>query len=365
MTISCDMAGRCGGCPWFGALHQRARRVDALRARWREAGLPEAPIAEVEVHHAGDHGLRDRVELCWTGTTLGLYALDGAAVVDVGPCAALSPPLSAFLDDLRADLPSASPITLRLRVAPDGARGLWVDASNLDIKGLLDDGGWLRRWLGRGVFVEMGQRRKPVGEDSGRLFLHKAPALRPWFQTWLAEDTPTPLFGPVGGFTQPGHALNRLLVGRVRASIVATSAYRWLEVGAGSGNFSLPLAASGAQLRAVENDPVAVAGLRLGLQAAGLPAEVVQADMSRPEILAGLAGAEAVLVDPPRSGLRGFAKVLAGWRGALIYVSCAADTLVADLVVLGAAGWQVSHVEGVDQFPQTPHGEWIVRVQRA
>lgn len=362
---TCSVAGRCGGCPWFGQPDQRARRLEALSSRWREAGLPEAPLARVEVHGLGEHGLRDRVDLAWTGETLGLVALDGPVVVDVGPCPALSAPLLGFVQDLRADPPPASPLTLRCRVAPDGARGLWVDASNLNIKAILDEGVWLRRWLGAGVVVEMGQRRKPVHEQEGRMALLKEPVLRPWFQTWLAEDQASPLFLPVGGFSQPGHALNRLLVGRVRAAVEGVGAARWLEIGAGAGNFTLPLAASGAEVRAVEHEPIAVAGLKLGLAHAGLRAEVIQADMARAEAGAWLDRADAVLVDPPRSGLRGFAGALAQTRGALVYVSCEAGSLVADLSVLRAAGWEIRHVEGVDQFPQTPHGEWIVSLARS
>lgn len=361
---TCSVAGRCGGCPWFGQPDQRARRLEALTARWREAGLPEAPLSRAEVRGLGEHGLRDRVDLAWTGEALGLVALDGPEVVEVGPCPALSAPLLRFVQDLRADPPPASPLTLRCRVAPDGARGLWVDASNLNIKAILDEAGWLRRWLGAGVAVEMGQRRKPAHEQDGRMALLKEPVLRPWFQTWLDEDRPSPLFLPIGGFSQPGHALNRLLVGRVRAAAQAIGAARWLEIGAGAGNFTLPLAAGGAEVRAIEHDPIAVAGLQRGLAHAGLRAEVMQADMGRPDGARWLEQAEAVLVDPPRSGLRGFAAALAQTHGALVYVSCEAGSLVADLAVLHAAGWEIRHLEGVDQFPQTPHGEWIVSLAR-
>jgi tRNA/tmRNA/rRNA uracil-C5-methylase (TrmA/RlmC/RlmD family) len=69
-----------------------------------------------------------------------------------------------------------------------------------------------------------------------------------------------------------------------------------------------------------------------------------------------------VLADPPRSGLRGFIDALAerAGRPQIVYVSCHAETLAADAARLAALGYRVAGLEGVDQFPQSPHGEWLL-----
>ena len=40
-------------------------------------------------------------------------------------------------------------------------------------------------------------------------------------------------------------------------------------------------------------------------------------------------------------------------------MSCDAGSLVTDLRAMADAGYQVESVEGVDQFPHSPHGEWV------
>jgi 23S rRNA (uracil1939-C5)-methyltransferase len=43
----------------------------------------------------------------------------------------------------------------------------------------------------------------------------------------------------------------------------------------------------------------------------------------------------------------------------IVYVSCHAQTLIKDGMNLMELGYQLRHIEGVDQFPNTPHCEWV------
>ena len=74
----------------------------------------------------------------------------------------------------------------------------------------------------------------------------------------------------------------------------------------------------------------------------------------------------AVVVDPPRAGLgeqlaKGLSK-LAARR--LTYVSCDPATLARDLQVLLSGGYQMTDLHLVDLFPQTFHIETVVRLVR-
>lgn len=383
-TWTCQVAGTCGGCPWIDAPYaeQLEQKRAAFRALWLAEGLPEASVADVPIASAGSWGLRDRTDLAYRridgAATLGLWSLRGDDLVDVGPCSALAPGLRAFVGHLRADPLPLERASLRLRVGPDGRRGVWIDAANEDLKLLLDEGDWLRRRLAEGVVVEAGQRRKPVVDEGSRLKLLKHARLEPWFQTWVSRydavgallAAPLQLFGPVGGFTQPSLAANRLLVAEVEARARALGAARWLELGAGIGNFTLPLAFLAPEpVVVVENDPLAVFGLLRGVEAAGLTGrvEVARADLQRAdaELLRRLQEADAVLADPPRSGLGRTVDALDAlplqarppW---FVYVSCYAESLVSDCADLVALGYEPGPVSGVDQFPHTPHGEWVV-----
>lgn len=366
----CALAGRCGGCPWIHRAmpEQISSRLDALAALWAEVGLPEADLREVAVHEVGDRAVRDKVDLSLRrdegGVALGLRGLGDGGIVDQPACPLLTPPLQAWVDLIRQDLPPVPRASLRLRVAPDGARGLWLDTANVTIKALLDEGDWLRRALDQGA-IELGQRWKRVVLEDGRPRL-RDPQLYPWFETWVgAELTAAPLYSAIGGFSQSGLASNRVLVRRVRDAIARTGARRWVELGCGSGNLTLPLAAEVERVMAIDIDPLALAGLSRSAAELGLSERVTVARAS----LAGgalpwLEGADGALVDPPRSGLGPAVAALAHHAPAwVLYVSCDAGSLVTDLRALADAGYRVARIEGVDQFPHSPHGEWVALLQ--
>lgn len=377
MGFSCQHAGTCGGCPSWATPYdeQLAHKRRALADALAEAGLDGAHARDARVTSLGEAGLRDRVDLALVrepdGTPrLGLWDLARSHVVDLEACPQLSPRLAAWHAELRRHLPPVARASLRLRVAPDGRRGLWVDLAHVDAKALFDEPTWLRD-VGARAAIEMGQRRKPVILDPApaRPRLGKEPVLAPWFATWLGDDArETPLFGPIGGFSQPGLAPARAIVAAVRAALRDTGASDVLEIGCGNGQLTLPIAADGRRVVAVDTDAVALAGLAMGAERAGVSAHVdARSGSLAASGLAALAmGADALVVDPPRSGLGAFVPALGALPRPsrprhLVYVSCYPEALARDAAALAAAGYDLAALEGVDQFPQTPHIEWIAR----
>jgi 23S rRNA (uracil1939-C5)-methyltransferase len=71
--------------------------------------------------------------------------------------------------------------------------------------------------------------------------------------------------------------------------------------------------------------------------------------------------ADAVVVDPPRTGLdRETVRLLAERaRDTIVYVSCEPSTLGRDAAQLTAAGWHHVAAWPVDMFPQTYHIESV------
>ena len=78
------------------------------------------------------------------------------------------------------------------------------------------------------------------------------------------------------------------------------------------------------------------------------------------------AGADLLLVDPPRVGLESRVRETIAERGpaAVVYVSCDPATLARDLKLLAARGYRLESVLAFDLFPQTPHVETVVRLAR-
>jgi 23S rRNA (uracil1939-C5)-methyltransferase len=138
-----------------------------------------------------------------------------------------------------------------------------------------------------------------------------------------------------------------------------------LDLYAGTGLFSLPLARAFKRVIAVESAPISFADLR-----ANAPENVESVRSSTEEFLRKPSlqskHPDLVVVDPPRAGLgdqvaRSLAKVEST---AICYVSCDPSTLARDLRVLIESGYRIESIDLVDLFPQTFHLETIVQLVR-
>ena len=135
-----------------------------------------------------------------------------------------------------------------------------------------------------------------------------------------------------------------------------------LDLYAGVGLFSLPLAANFQRVVAVESSPLAFGDLRRNLPA---HAKAVRATTeSYLEDAGHKLRADLIVVDPPRTGLGvRVAKNLArSGTPHITYVSCDPATLARDLAVLIEGGYRVAEAHLVDLFPQTFHLETVLHL---
>ena len=152
-----------------------------------------------------------------------------------------------------------------------------------------------------------------------------------------------------------------VLVDRVVEAV--GSGEKLVELFAGVGLFTLPLARRFPSVVAVEGSRAAADDLGRNLAAAGL--ERVRVLCGRVEHsgrdLAALSP-DVVLLDPPRVGLgAGGVELLAELDPRrVVYLSCDPATLARDLKALREHGYGLARVEGFDLFPQTPHLEALV-----
>lgn len=75
---------------------------------------------------------------------------------------------------------------------------------------------------------------------------------------------------------------------------------------------------------------------------------------------------DLIIVDPPRPGVHKDAvRDIAGFGAKeIVYISCNPRTLVLDLVEFKKYGYEVEKVKCMDMFPNTPHCETVVKMQR-
>jgi len=141
---------------------------------------------------------------------------------------------------------------------------------------------------------------------------------------------------------------------------------RVLDLYCGIGAFSLPLARQVDSVLGVEIQERAIVEARANARANGIEnarfqAGPVEARESHPWEAKG--AWDAVLIDPPRSGLhpRALEKVLGLDAGRIVYVSCNPSTLARDAGHLVAeGGYRARRLRVFDLFPQTPHLESVL-----
>lgn len=88
---------------------------------------------------------------------------------------------------------------------------------------------------------------------------------------------------------------------------------------------------------------------------AGDVAEIIKTVKDKPDI---------IILDPPRSGVhpKALDYVIKFKAKEIIYVSCNPKTLVNDLKVLTDSGYEIVKTRVKDMFPNTPHGETVVKL---
>jgi 23S rRNA (uracil1939-C5)-methyltransferase len=178
--------------------------------------------------------------------------------------------------------------------------------------------------------------------------------------TVTPEAGAPPIVQQVGTFTQVNVDANRLLVQAVLRLVPADTAV--LDLFCGSGNVSMPIARMARALTGIDTDAAAIADAAASATAAGIANarfEVGAAD--RWLRRRGLAGADVVVLDPPRTGAREVTQELARLRPPrVVYVSCEPTTLARDVRALTAAGYVVDRVQPIDMFPHTEHVETVL-----
>jgi 23S rRNA (uracil1939-C5)-methyltransferase len=158
--------------------------------------------------------------------------------------------------------------------------------------------------------------------------------------------------------------LVRMVIGEARGKLA-------LDLFAGVGLFSVPLANRFERLIAVESNAAATRDLEANLQASGaaspnLRNTTVEAFLEhwhdRPDL---------VVIDPPRTGVaaRALARLVKIAPREIVYLSCDPATLARDLAILvgdaqNPQGYRISELHLVDIFPQTYHIEALVRLSR-
>jgi 23S rRNA (uracil1939-C5)-methyltransferase len=354
----CPYYGRCGGCHYQHISPQRQGEVksEILRETLRRIGKItwNEPIP---VHAGHPWNYRNQAQLkvgqLVDGTaTLGFYEAESHRPLGIDSCAILSPRLNAVLEELHQP-PWSS------RIASCREIELLADDRDervaITLRGNIDHAA--AEALATALLAEVpGVTRVAVGNDGQfRVFGE------PRFEYAVGDFRYA--IGP-GSFFQ----VSRFLLPELLAVVTNGEAGGLaLDLFAGVGLFTLPLARRFEQVVAVDADPVAAAALKENAAAHSL-ANVRTVSSSTEEFLRRFAQGvpDLVILDPPRAGVGAAVldSLLKLRPGRIHYVSCSPPTLARDLGHLMGHGHELNSVELFDFFPQTYHIESLARLTR-
>lgn len=329
----CPYFGPCGGCQYQHAAYpyQLDQKRSILREVMARVGKLEIPI-DIGVIAGEPYGYRNRSQFHVKDRQLGYLAAGSHRLVAIKECPISSPKLNAVITALRSMLGD--------RRWPSFLRELeaFTDETSVQLNVIETD-----RPLARGFFD--------------------------WCADRVSGFVPGALEYPAAGlrFRVSGQSffqVNRFLVDQLVAEAIGGIASGTaLDLYAGVGLFSLPLAQRGVQVTAVETGLSAVKDLEANAARASVDVEVRRQAVE--EFLAQhTSQPDAVIADPPRAGLgRRVVEELLRLRPArLTIVACDPATLARDLSVLLAGGFRLERMTLVDLFPQTAHLETVVHL---
>jgi len=366
----CPHFAVCGGC---SMQHLDPAAQVAVKQRLLEDSLWHIGRVRAEELYAPIHGepwsYRHRARLSVRfvskkgGILVGFHERKSSYVADMQQCAILPAHLSMLLLPLRELIGGLS---IRERLPQiEAAVGERMTALVLRV---LDpptpaDAQRLREFADRHQIVFYLQ---PQGPATAHRFHPLAGEQLSYVLPDFAVEHP---FAPTE-FTQVNHAINRVLVRRALALLAPQSGERIADMFCGLGNFSLPIARSGACVVGVEGSPELVRRATENAAANELAAlaeyRVANLFEITPPSLAALGEFDRMLIDPPREGAVELVKSLPE-RGPkrIVYVSCSPATLARDAAILVTQkSYRLRGAGVVNMFPHTSHVESIALFER-
>jgi 23S rRNA (uracil1939-C5)-methyltransferase len=368
VAAPCPYFGRCGGCHYQHMPYEAQLRYKAeiLRETLSRIGRVQWD-GPIQTHGSPPFGYRNRtqwkVRAARDSTSgppgIGYFESASTRLCDVEQCPILSPRLQETLAALRAL------ITANSAFSPIDEIEAFADAD--DAKVLLNLTG------------------EQLKDSPGAIAAALSQAL-PFAESILVQDRRADkfeLFGPgyltysaAGSQYRVGHLsffqVNRFLIDALVEAVLGDSHGELaLDLFAGVGLFTLPLAQHFARVIGVESNLAAVRDLETNLQASGGASPACRHATVESFLARWGDTPDLVVLDPPRAGVEPAALARLRRLGTrrIAYLSCDPATLARDLALLlgdskEGGPFQIESINLFDIFPQTYHMEALVHLQK-
>lgn len=362
----CSLFGVCGGCLWQHVSYKcqaESKQAILAQALWRSARVPPENISDI-IPAPEQYGYRSRVQckLAYKNSTLvlGFYRQNSHIVADISHgCPIAKPLVNQALKVLRFFLPKCPDIA--------AIREIHIDSAENGVQVLVEYSGNKIDEV-CSFFLENKENIAPVTAVSLSL-LGRRESLIPIFgEPFLCyrvtvSSLECQLAFLPGSFSQVNRLQNQALISIVERMASPYSEKKILDLYCGNGNFSLPLAMTGAIITGVELSKSSIEAASYNCELNHVTSAVyVCADVADyvKNAVDDSEQFDIVVIDPPRAGAAHIMSLLPALKpDKIIYVSCDPSTLARDCGTLVASGYTLCESVPVDMFPQTWHLESV------
>ncbi|HEX4750366.1 MAG TPA: class I SAM-dependent RNA methyltransferase [Bryobacteraceae bacterium] len=334
VTPLCKYFGTCGGCDYQHAQYefQLAQKQAILRETLQRLGAIQY-ADEIHVISGREWEYRNRIQLHFADGQVGFHRAGTHELCAIDHCPISSPKLNEVIATLAG--------AVRRPEWPSFLRSLEVFTNETDVQ------------------LNIVDTTRPV---AARFFDWCGSLMPGLVRNAIAYEANGHKFRiSRGSFFQ----VNRFLIEGLLEEVIGYQRGRTaVDLYAGVGLFSLPLAERFEQVQAIERGGPAYRDLETN--AADLRERLKPQKSSAEEFLASIESTpDLIVADPPRAGLgKDVTRELLRIRpGALNIVSCDPSTLARDAKKLLEA-YQISRIALVDLFPQTYHFEVVMHLER-
>jgi len=356
-TPPCPYFGSCGGCQWqhIDYLAQGKLKKEILRDILERLGrLEEIPSIRTMLSPK-PYDYRIRIQLKVKGKAIGYYQERSHRIVEIDRCPISHPLVNQIIQELREE--SAALLRMEeieINVSPEEGRGVVLfHPRSCDRR----TEHFMKKFLqGHPVLRGIALSRKGgfnfFGDPALNLTIHLSQE---------GEKRHLKLRISPGSFSQVNPEQNQALIQTVLQFSEVNKGDRVLDLYAGVGNLTLPLAIGARGVLGIEENRMAVEDARSNAERNRVTnCEFIQGrvedvlehwEREKPDL---------VVLDPPRTGCKTVLDQVAKLKPKkIVYVSCEPTTFSRDFHLFSESGYQLQGLSLIDMFPQTYHMEVV------
>ncbi len=359
----CTSFRSCGGCQWqhIDYLIQCKLKKEILEdVLKRLGGLKEAPPIKV-IPSPQPYGYRIRAQLKAKGKALGYFQEKSHRIVDIQECPIVHPLINQMLSFIRKMfLPFSRMEEIEINVSPDESKGVLI-LHFLSLERGTENifGEFLQNHaLFKGIVIAKKERLNLFGDPTLNFTI-------PLGQE--RENRNLKFRISPGSFSQVNLEQNQTLIQTVLQFADVNKEERVLDLYAGVGNLTLPLAMGVREVLGIEENRTAIEDARFNAERNGIRnCEFIHGRVEEVLMNWRREKPDLAVLDPPRTGCKTVLDQVVRLKPKkIVYVSCEPTTFSRDLRLFSERGYSLQNLTLIDMFPQTYHMEAIGLLQQS